>query len=136
MNNSFIISISFIPIPLKLCIFNLHKYQFTAVYDTEIISHNRPIYNDTSYPFDLSLLCHLYYLFHTLLNCFGFLYFLFQFTHFPHKGCLTVLWGRQSQFSMLSVLAWCHSLNALSDTVLPAHIVQARCGNVSHIHHL
>lgn len=49
------------------------------------------------------------------------------------KGGLSALWGRQPRFSMLSVLAWCRSLNALSDTFLLGHTVQARYGNVPHI---
>ncbi len=41
--------------------------------------------------------------------------------------------GLQPRLSMLSVLAWCRSPNALSDTVPLGHTVQVRCGSVPHI---
>ena len=40
--------------------------------------------------------------------------------------------GLQPRLSMLSVLAWCRSPNALSDTVPLGHTVQVRCGSVPH----
>lgn len=51
----------------------------------------------------------------------------------PDKGGLSVRLGLQPRLSMLSVLAWCRSLNALSDTVPLGHTVQARCGSIPHI---
>lgn len=45
----------------------------------------------------------------------------------------SALWSWQPWLFMLSVLAWCRSLNALSDTFLLGHTVQTRCGNVPHI---